>query len=208
MPTPAKVTEWLRNNDGNLTDAYKAVNYEGPPLKIKEGNLTDKRHIVRLAKRNGNGDSKRKAALKLRPPTTRDEQNRNRRQNYKRSSLSKQLGIPMVVDHLIDLGLLHDTVEDLDPKQKQARIKQLEQSYGPLGDRPDNRKIISSKQNGEKNGQTQSLQKHLNKMETKNPSFRLRAGLANTNRDEALPTMAESIGIRLLDVPGIPNFYI
>ena len=56
MSTPAKVQEWLRNNNGNLSDAYKAVKYEGPPLKIKEGNLSNKRAKIRLSFRGENGD--------------------------------------------------------------------------------------------------------------------------------------------------------
>ena len=60
MSTPAKVQEWLRNNNGTLPDAYKAVEYEGPPLKIKEGNLSNLRHKIRLSFRGENGDHARK----------------------------------------------------------------------------------------------------------------------------------------------------
>ena len=60
MSTSAKVQEWLRNNNGNLLDAYKAVKYEGPPLKIKEGNLSNDRANIRVSLRGGNGDVARR----------------------------------------------------------------------------------------------------------------------------------------------------
>ena len=100
MSTPAKVAEWLRNNDGNLTDAYKATGYTGPPLKVKEGSLSGDRSKIRLSPRGDNGDTSRRQALQLNPPQTKEEQNRNRRQNYKRSSLRKQ-GKNVVIDHKI-----------------------------------------------------------------------------------------------------------
>ena len=170
MSTLAKVQEWLRNNNGNLTDAYKAVNYEGTPLKIKDGNLNDKRSKIRLSPRGENGDHKRSEATKLRPPTSKDEQNQNRRQNYKRRSLQNKLGIPFAIDHVIDLGLLYETVKDLLPEDQEKHIKQLEKSYGPLGNRPGNRKVITSKKNGIKNAQTQAVQRRLGEMEKSNPS--------------------------------------
>ena len=105
MTTPAKVQEWLRTNDGNLTDAYKAVGYEGPPLKLKAGNLSSKRSKIRVSPRGENGDSKRAANNKLRPPQTKEEQNRNRRQDYKARSLRKQ-GKNVHIDHTVELKLL------------------------------------------------------------------------------------------------------
>ena len=170
MTTPAKVQEWLRNNDGNLSDAYKAVGYEGAPLKIKDGNLKDKRSKIRLSQRGENGDFKRNQAINLRQPTSREEQNANRRQNYKRRSLQQQFGLPMVIDHVVDLGLLYDTVKSLSKKDQQKEIQKLEKSYGPLGNRPGNRKIISSKQNSIKNTQTRNVQRRLGYMEQSNPS--------------------------------------
>ncbi len=75
--TPDKkgVTQWLRDNPTKknsrgrniitgLRAAYKAVGYKGPPLKIKEGNLTNNRSILRLSPRGDNGDTNRAAASK------------------------------------------------------------------------------------------------------------------------------------------------
>lgn len=163
MSTPAKVQEWLRNNNGTLPDAYKAVKYEGPPLKIKEGNLSNLRSEIRLSPRGGNGDATRKQNLKLNPPQNKDEVNQNRRQNYKARSLNAK-GAKVHIDHKIDLKLLGETVEGMTPEQAKAHIKRLEQSYGPLGDRPGNRQIIGEYTNNIKASQTGALQRHLRDM--------------------------------------------
>jgi|TARA_B100001540_G_scaffold123850_1_gene110428 hypothetical protein len=163
MTTPAKVAEWLRNNDGNLTDAYKAVGYEGKPLKIKEGNLTNNRSKIRLAIRGENGDNTRRAAERLNPPQTKEEQNRLRRMRYKRAILRKA-GKNVVIDHVQDLQLLAQTVEGMTPEQARAHIKRLEKSYGPLGNRPDNQKIIGARTNELKRQGSKKLQQHLSKL--------------------------------------------
>ena len=67
------VTQWLKDNPtrtnrrgrtlvNGLRQAYKATGYEGDPLKIKEGNLTSKRNLIRLSPRGDNGDSSRAAS--------------------------------------------------------------------------------------------------------------------------------------------------
>ena len=164
MTTPAKVQEWLRSNKGNLTDAYEAVGYTGPPLKIKEGSLSGNRSKIRLSARGDNGDTSRRQALQLNPPQTKEEQNQNRRQNYKRSSLRKQ-GVNVVVDHKIPLKLLAQTVEGMSPEQAQQEIKRLEVRNGPLGNRPGNRQIISGKANELKRQGEEAVQRRLGQMD-------------------------------------------
>jgi len=164
------VQKYLRENPGsNLTDAYQATGYKGPPLKIKEGNLNDGRSRIRLSERGDAGDSNRRQSMSLRPPQTPQEQNQNRRQNYKRSSLRKQ-GKDVVIDHVVELDLLRQTVQGLRAGQAKQTIERLEQSYGPLGNRPGNRKIIGSKTNELKRQQSKAVQKRLGQMEASNPS--------------------------------------
>lgn len=165
MPDKAAVQQWLRRNpESNLINAYKAVGYEGPPLKIKVGNLTNNRDKIRLARRGENGDTNRKKAQKLRQPINKTEKSINRLQNTLRTSYRKA-GINVVIDHIIDLDLLRTTLEGLDEKEAQALIERLEVSYGPLGDRPQNRRIIDDATNGKKNSERKALQKHLEKLE-------------------------------------------
>ena len=72
-PDRQGVTQWLKDNptkknsrgrtvSTGLRDAYKAVGYDGPPLKSKEGNLGSGRGNLRLSIRGDNGDTARAAA--------------------------------------------------------------------------------------------------------------------------------------------------
>ena len=170
MSTLAKVQEYLRNTPGSrIPDATKAVGYKGPPVKIKDGNLSGGRRRVRLGLRQNTGDEKRQANLRLRPPQTKEEQNQRRRQNYKRSSLRKQ-GVPAVIDHRIPLDRLGESVEGKSPEEAKQRIEELEQSYGPLGDRPQNRVIRGAVSNEKKRQQEAEVQRRLGEMEQQQPS--------------------------------------
>ena len=170
MPTRAAVQEHLRTNPGSrIPDAVKAVDYKGPSVKIKEGNLTNDRGSIRLGVRQNTGDEKRQENLRLRKPQTKEEQNQRRRQNYKRSSLRKQ-GVPAVIDHRIPLDRLGETVEGKTPEEAEKRIKELEEVYGPLGDRPQNRVIRGAASNEKKRQQEAEVQRRLGEMEQKQPS--------------------------------------
>ena len=170
MSTIAKVQEYLRNNPGSrIPDAVKAVDYKGPPVKIKEGNLDEGRGKIRLGLRQNTGDEKRQANLRLRQPQTKEEQNQRRRQNYKRSSLRKQ-GVPAVIDHRIPLDRLGETVEGKTPEEAEKRIEELEKVYGPLGDRPQNRVIRGAASNERKRQQEAEVQRRLGEMEQEQPS--------------------------------------
>jgi hypothetical protein len=170
MPTRAAVQEHLRTNPGSrIPDAVKAVDYKGPPVKIKEGNLTNDRGSIRLGIRQNTGDEKRQENLRLRKPQTKEEQNQRRRQNYKRSSLRRQ-GVPAVIDHRIPLDRLGETVEGKTPEEAEKRIEELEEVYGPLGDRPQNRVIRGAVSNEKKRQQEAEVQRRLGEMEQEQPS--------------------------------------
>ena len=170
MSTLAKVQEYLRKTPGSrIPEAVKAVDYKGPPLKIKDGNLNEGREKIRLGLRQNTGDEKRQANLRLRKPQTKEEQNQRRRQNYKRSSLRKQ-GVPAVIDHRIPLDRLGETVEGKTPEEAKKRIEELEEVYGPLGDRPQNRVIRGAASNERKRQQEAEVQRRLGEMEQEQPS--------------------------------------
>jgi len=170
MPTRAAVQEHLRTTPGSrIPDAVKAVDYKGPPVKIKEGNLINDRGSIRLGVRQNTGDEKRQENLRLRKPQTKEEQNQRRRQNYKRSSLRKQ-GVPAVIDHRIPLDRLGETVEGKSPEEAEKRIEELEKVYGPLGDRPQNRVIRGAASNEKKRQQEAEVQRRLGEMEQEQPS--------------------------------------
>lgn len=90
-PNSKGVAEWLRDNptktnkrgrtvNTGLRDAYKAVGYKGPPLKSKQGNLTNNRNSLRLSPRGDNGDTARTAASK--PYTLEEFINYGKRNGY------------------------------------------------------------------------------------------------------------------------------
>ena len=103
MSTPAQVQEWLRNNNGNLSDAYKAVKYEGPPLKIKDGSLTSNRAKIRLSLRGENGDAARKKFDTTSTPTAYYESKQLSKQSSKLSQEAKMFGLEGTrIEHLAD----------------------------------------------------------------------------------------------------------
>ena len=171
-----KVQTYLRNNPGsNLPAAYEATGYNGPPLKIKSGNLTTNRGSIRVSVRGDAGDANRRQSMSLRPPQSKEEANQNRRQRYKARNLKAQ-GHNVVIDHKVELDLLRSTVEGQTPQQATRTIETLEQSYGPLGNRPQNRQIIGAKANELKRQQTRQVQRRLGQMEARNGSLRLGFG--------------------------------
>ena len=156
------------------TEIYKAIGQPPTGYRLKadgKGSVTTESTTNRRGRKT-RAESKRQEALRLRPPQTKEEENLRRRQNYKRTSI-RQKGGSVVIDHKIDLSLLQSTVEGLPPEQAKARIEQLEKSYGPLGDRPQNRQIIGEYTNELKRQQTKAVQSKLQSMEAKRPSRRV-----------------------------------
>ena len=156
------------------TEIYKAIGQPPTGYRLKadgKGSVTTESTTNRRGRKT-RAESKRQEALRLRPPQTKEEENLRRRQNYKRTSI-RQKGGSVVIDHKIDLSLLQSTVEGLPPQQAKARIEQLEKSYGPLGDRPQNRQIIGEYTNELKRQQTKAVQSKLRSMETRQPSRRV-----------------------------------
>jgi hypothetical protein len=170
----AKARLYVKQN-GRKTPAeiYKAIGRPPDGYRLKadgKGSVTTETIASRKGRKN-RAESKRQTAIKLRPPQTKEEANRNRRQEYARRKInltSKQGQV--VIDHKIDLSLLHSTVEGQTPQQAQQTIQRLEQSYGPLGNRPDNRQIIGARTNEIKRQQTKAVQSKLQQMESRNPS--------------------------------------
>ena len=156
------------------TEIYKAIGQPPTGYRLKadgRGSVTTESTTNRRGRKT-RAESKRQEALRLRPPQTKEEENLRRRQNYKRTSI-RQKGGSVVIDHKIDLSLLQSTVEGLPPEQAKARIEQLEKSYGPLGDRPQNRQIIGEYTNELKRQQTKAVQSKLRSMEARQPSRKI-----------------------------------
>ena len=171
----SKAREYISNEGRKTpTEIYEAIGRPPSGYRLKadgKGSVKTERTANRRG-RKVRAESKRQEAIKLRPPQTKEEENLRRRQNYKRTSI-RQKGGSVVIDHKIDLSLLQSTVEGLPPEQATDVIEQLEKSYGPLGDRPQNRQIIGERTNELKRQQTKAVQTKLKQMETRQPSRRV-----------------------------------
>ena len=165
------------------TEIYEAIGRPPAGYRLKsdgKGSVTTESTANRRGRKN-RAESKRQEAIRLRPPQTQEEVNRNRRQNYARRNINlKGNRGQVVIDHKIDLSLLHSTVQGQTPQQAQQTIQRLEQSYGPLGNRPDNRQIIGAYTNEVKRQQTKAVQSKLEQMETKNPSRSTKSNLKSS----------------------------
>lgn len=136
------------NQNASIAEAKKAVNYRGPAVKPKAGNTTTNRQNLRMGLRGGNGDGERRRLLQERPPQNRQEQNQNRRQRYMRDKLNKLHGKgKFVIDHKYSLNKLGQQLWGLGEKLKVRRINRIEAVEGPVGNRPQNRRIISAARN-------------------------------------------------------------
>ena len=140
-----------------LGDPY----WEGKPWHIESDKGTIKRKTLE-ARQNGKASSEatRRRNLKLSPPKDKAERNENRRQDYQRSAMRKA-GKDVVIDHRVDLHLLGETTNGMPLEDAKKHVSKLEESYGPLGNRPGARQLLSASDNELKRQQSQALQKHL-----------------------------------------------
>lgn len=176
MPTALQeVSNYLKNNPGSrIPDAVKATGYKGPPLKIKEGNLTNNRSKVRVAVRGKNGDLARRANLKRSTrPLTDDEKKSNSNQNARKRRLNKQGGT-QTIGHRRRVKLTGEQLADLEKRQGTEAMENsrqvLDDAYGGIGDSPGNREIQDSAENNQEDRDWNNVQERLGEMERTNPS--------------------------------------
>jgi hypothetical protein len=196
------------NQNASIAEAKKAVNYKGPPVKPKAGNTTTNRRNLRMGLRGSNGDGERRRLLKERPPQNRQEQNQNRRQNYMRNKLNKLHGRgKFVIDHKYSLNKLGQQLWGLGEKLKVRRINRIEAENGPVGDRPQNRRIITNGKN-EKLRQAERAGQQ-NKPKSKAPMRFTPAVNTGLPGVVSLRSMIASGSARTVDtLPGAPHIFI
>lgn len=157
MVTPKDVRNWLIENptiDGRptgLKDAYAATGWPETEARLKTsaGNLSDNRSALQLKRVLGdNGATRRNFNLKIRPPINAEERRLNREQNKKRTQLNRQYGKrAFAIDHLFPLDALGEAVMGQGPKLRKLTIRELERTFGAVGDRPGNRQTVSNETN-------------------------------------------------------------
>ena len=153
---PVDVANWLKQNptvDGRptrLRDAYAATGWPKTEarLKVSTGNLSNNRSALQLKRLGDNGATRRNFNLQIRPPINAEERRLNREQNGRRTELNRQYGKrAFAIDHLFPLDALGEAVMGQGPRLRSRTIKELEQIFGPVGDRSGNRQIVSNETN-------------------------------------------------------------
>ena len=153
---PVDVANWLKQNptvDGRptrLRDAYAATGWPKTEarLKVSTGNLSNNRSALQLKRLGDNGATRRNFHLQIRPPINAEERRLNREQNRSRTELNRQYGKrEFAIDHLFPLDALGEAVMGQGPRLRSRTIKELEQIFGPVGDRHGNRQIVSNETN-------------------------------------------------------------
>jgi len=177
MPTVLQeISNYLRKNPGSrIPDAVNATGYKGPPVKIKEGNLTDGRSKVRVAVRGDNGDSARKRNIKNSTrPLTEEEKRQNRNQNARKRRANKS-GANLDIGHKRRVQLtgqqLQDVSERLGTEAGEDARDRLDKAYGGIGDTPGNRELQDSGENRQEDRDWDQVQDHLGGMEKARPSL-------------------------------------
>lgn len=191
-----QVSEWLRNNPGkNLKDAKKALNVT-KDLKIKSGNLTDKRSKITVSDAKGSREASRNRARWLRKSNQhltkeqKDEAKRIRAQaKEERKALLERLKKGEIsqeeydrqrseTDHLNEVATSGKHLDDLDALLEQGKITQEQynkhrkklEDLG-IGDDPEKNLVnVPGAENREKAVDVGVVQKRLGQMERENPS--------------------------------------
>ena len=196
------------NPNASIAEAKKAVNYRGPAVKPKAGNTTNNRQNLRMGLRGSNGDGERRRLLQERPPQNRQEQNQNRRQRYMRDKLNKQYGKgKFVIDHKYSLNRLGQQLWGLGEKLKVRRINRIEAVEGPVGNRPQNRRIISAARNEQLRQAERAGQQ--NKPKSKAPLRFTPSVNTSPPGVVSLSSMLANSSARTVDtLPGAPHIFI
>ena len=177
MPVTLRdVSNYLRNNpNSRIPDAVKGTGYSGPPVKIKEGNLTNNRGKIRVATRGDNGDTSRKRNIKdSTRPLTDEEKKQNKRQNEQKRRNNKK-GSNQQIGHKRRVGLTGPQLKEVEETQgtearDQLRDK-LDKAYGGIGDTPGNRELQDAGENRQEDLDWQNVQDRLGEMEEQQPSL-------------------------------------
>lgn len=152
MATANDVAYWLKKNPGKgLAEGYKAVGYTGPPLKVKEGNLSTNLQNLRLAVRGDNGATRRNEAMRISTPSGAN----TTRTNQKVSAINKK---GKEADHINPISRTGEALRSMSPERALQYLGRLGQQVGhQIG----NIQALSAKDNRQKDVDYRALDKHL-----------------------------------------------
>jgi hypothetical protein len=136
--TPAQITEWLKQNPtkkrGSRTfkttvaDAKQALGYEGPALKIREGNLSSNRGNLRISEkgRSSQSDYFRRQAQIATTPDPAERQKANIKTKY----INKR---GKVADHRLTNSALKRGEEFVRELRGETGVEEMRSSYRSVG---------------------------------------------------------------------------
>jgi hypothetical protein len=191
IPSISDLTNWLINNPvkydkrgrskpTGVPDAARALGYTGPPLKIREGNLTNGRESLRISLKGKSSRSNYFRAL-AQARTTPDKAERAAAYS-KIKDLNKQ---GLVADHRLTNSALANGEEFVRATRGEKGVQQMRDLYkkvGGYGHSPENIQGLTKEENGTKEKQERKLRgnkrnktayyQHLeNKPPVTNPDF-------------------------------------
>ena len=163
--TPAQITKWLKENPtkkrGSRTfrttvaDAKQALGYEGPTLKIREGNLSSNRSNLRISEkgRSSQSDYFRKQAQIATTPDPAERQKANIKAKY----INKR---GKVADHRLTNSALKRGEEFIRELRGETGVEEMRSRYrsvGGYGHTKENLQALTAEANTAKEVQERKL---------------------------------------------------
>jgi len=191
-----QVADWLKDNPGtNLKDAKKALGVT-KDLKLKSGNLTDKRSKITVSDAKGSREASRNRARwlkksnefltkeqKTKAKAIKDQALQERRalqERWKKGEIPKEEYDRQrtETDHDKEVAISGKQIDDLDALLEQGKITQEKYNKARqklhdlgIGDNPEKNLVnIPGEVNREKTVGVRDVQKRLGEMEKENPS--------------------------------------
>ena len=170
IPSIADITDWLINNPTKtnkrgrkvptgVPDAARALGYKGPPLKIREGNLTNGRQNLRISLKGKSSQSDYFRA-QAQARTTPDKSVRAGA-NQKIKSINRQSSVINTADHILSNGALANGEEFVRATRGEEGVREMRARYKKAGvgygHSKENIQGLTNEQNGKKEVQERIL---------------------------------------------------
>jgi hypothetical protein len=175
--TPKDITDWLKANPTkrqgrggrartDIRDAKKALGYEGPALKIREGNLGANRSKLRITLK-GRSDYANEARRRNQEQTTPNRETRLEAERTRRAINRKGL----VADHILTNSRLARGERAVEETRGKAGVNQMRQRLAAnnsgYGHSAGNLQALTNLQNGAKEVQERLLDQLYNHLSKK-----------------------------------------
>jgi len=170
IPSIADITNWLIDNPQKINrrgrkvptgvpDAARALGYKGPPLKIREGNLTNDRESLRISLK---GQSSRSDYFRAQAQArTTPDRSVRAGANRKIKSINGQSSVINTADHILSNGALANGEAFVRATRGEEGVRQMRERYQKAGvgygHSKENIQGLTKDQNGHKEKQERTL---------------------------------------------------